>query len=142
MRKVTGEGAKVRFVPTQALLEDVINDYLSTRCSRAAYGSLTPLSSLLRRQHGTRLRSGGRRCLVRQSYRWAGIVGRVPKGVLVHAIRHTMITRIAEDGASARKIERVLGDESLNASHVYIEATANEQRGLCGQTAPTVSSGR
>jgi integrase/recombinase XerD len=65
---------------------------------------------------------------VRQSYRSAGIVARVPKSALVHALRHTMATRLAEDGANASEIQHILGHESLNTSQVYIDATANEQR--------------
>ena len=65
---------------------------------------------------------------MRQSYRWAGAGARVPKGALVHALRHTMATRLAEDGASASEIQHILGHESLNTSQTYIDATANEQR--------------
>jgi site-specific recombinase XerD len=42
--------------------------------------------------------------------------------------RHTMATRLAEDGASAIEIQHIPGHESLNASQAYIDATANEQR--------------
>jgi len=56
--------------------------------------------------------------LVRQSYRWAGVGARVPKGALVHALRHTMATRLAEDGASASEIQHILGHGSLNTAQV------------------------
>jgi site-specific recombinase XerD len=66
--------------------------------------------------------------MVRQSYRWAGIGARVPKGATVHALRHTMATRLAEVGANASEIQHILGHEGLSTSQVYIDATANEQR--------------
>jgi site-specific recombinase XerD len=47
---------------------------------------------------------------------------------LVHALRHTFATRLAEDGASATEIQRLLGHASLNTSQGYIDATAQEQR--------------
>lgn len=62
------------------------------------------------------------------AYRSAGIGARVPRGALVHALRHTMATRLAEDGASASEIQHLLGHESLSTSQLYIDSTANEQR--------------
>jgi site-specific recombinase XerD len=52
----------------------------------------------------------------------------VPRGALVHALRHTFATRLAEDGATATEIQRLLGHASLNTSQGYIDATAQEQR--------------
>jgi len=126
--KVTGKGSKVRFVPIEAPLETVITHYLSTRKAHHPKGKLGPSSPLFVDTHGERLRRGGAQYLVRQSYRWAGVGARVPKGALVHALRHTMATRLAEDGASASEIQHILGHESLNTSQTYIDATANEQR--------------
>ena len=63
-----------------------------------------------------------------QCYRAAGIGARVPKGALVHALRHTYATRLAEDGASATEIQLLLGHENLNTSQGYIDATAQAQR--------------
>jgi site-specific recombinase XerD len=122
--KVTGKGSKIRFVPIEASLDVVINRYLATRKAHCPHDKLTPSSPLF----VDRLRRGGAQYLVRQSYRWAGVGARVPKGALVHALRHTMATRLAEDGASASEIQHILGHESLNTSQVYIDATANEQR--------------
>jgi integrase/recombinase XerD len=47
---------------------------------------------------------------------------------MVHALRHTYATRLAEDGATATEIQALLGHESLNTSQGYIDATANETR--------------
>jgi integrase/recombinase XerD len=49
-------------------------------------------------------------------------------GAMVHAVRHTFATRLAEDGASATEIQALLGHESLNTSQGYIDATANATR--------------
>ena len=49
-------------------------------------------------------------------------------GAMVHALRHTFATRLAEDGASATEIQALLGHESLNTSQGYIDATANATR--------------
>jgi site-specific recombinase XerD len=47
----------------------------------------------------------------------------------VHALRHTMASRPAEDGANASEIRHILGNEDLDTSQVSLDATANEQRG-------------
>ena len=65
--KVTGKGSKVRFVPIEAPLEVVINNYLSTRKSHLPKGKFTPSSPLFVDGHGERLRRGGAQYLVRQS---------------------------------------------------------------------------
>ena len=43
---------------------------------------------------------------------------------MVHALRHTFATRLAEDGAGATEMQALLGHESLNTSQGYIDATA------------------
>ena len=47
---------------------------------------------------------------------------------MVHALRHTFATRLAEGGATATEIQALLGHESLNTSQGYIDATANATR--------------
>ena len=47
---------------------------------------------------------------------------------MVHALRHTFATRLAEDGATATEIQALLGHQSLNTSQRYIDATANATR--------------
>jgi len=124
-------------VPIEAPLQLVINNYLSTRKARHPRGKLgpsSPLSSTPRRTSPTGrspvpgppvLPLGRRRC--------PG-----PKGALVHALRHTMATRLAEDGASASEIQHILGHESLNTSQTYIDATPTSNERLSGPTARTV----
>jgi site-specific recombinase XerD len=43
---------------------------------------------------------------------------------MVHAFRHTLATRLAEDGASATEIQALLGHESLNTTQGYARARA------------------
>ena len=77
---------------------------------------------------GEPLRRGGLQYLVRQSLRAAGISDRVQRGAMVHALRHTFATRLAEDGANAAEIAKLLGHASINSSQTYIDVTAREQR--------------
>jgi integrase/recombinase XerD len=91
--KVIGKGSKVRIVPIEAPLELVITHYLSTRKAHDPKGRLASTSPHFVHGLGERLQRGGAQYLVRQSYRWAGVGARVPKGALVHVLRHTMATR-------------------------------------------------
>jgi hypothetical protein len=77
--------------------------------------------------HNRQLRPRGAQYLVRQCYRFAGVGGRVPHGALVHALCHSLASRLAEDGATASGIQH-LRHESLATSQGYIDATARAQR--------------
>lgn len=126
--KVIGKGRKERTVPIEEPLERIINEYLGTRRERFPGVKLGPRAPLFVDRKGDRLREGGARYLVETSLRHAGLGGRVPQGALVHALRHTFATRLAEDGASATEIQALLGHESLNTSQGYIDATATQTR--------------
>jgi len=77
---------------------------------------------------GQPLQRGGLQYLVGTTLRWAGLNDRRARGALVHALRHTFATRLAEDGATATEIMNLLGHASLTTSQAYIDATAREQR--------------
>ena len=125
---VRGKGGKERAVPVEPELEAVIEEYLASRADR--FGGREPGRSdpLFVGGDGLRLGRGALQYLVERSYREAGVSGQVPRGASVHALRHTFATRLAEDGASAVEIMRLLGHASLTTSQNYIDATAREQR--------------
>jgi integrase/recombinase XerD len=125
--RVVGKGSKVRFVPIEAPLEALVSAYLKSRRARFPSEKTGPSSPLFVDRKGGRLQRGGAQYLA-SAYRSAGVGASVPKGALVHALRHTMATRLAEDGASASEIQHLLGHESLATSQLYIDSTANEQR--------------
>jgi site-specific recombinase XerD len=125
---VMGKGRKERVVPIEDPLHDLIEAYLGTRRERFPGVKLTPRSPLFVDRRGDRLKRGGAYYLVEKSYQAAGLTNRVPAGAMVHALRHTYATRLAEDGASATEIQALLGHDSLNPSQGYIDATANANR--------------
>jgi site-specific recombinase XerD len=126
--KVLGKGRKERTVPIEEPLHDVIERYMATRRERFPGVKLGPKAPLFVDRRGDRIKRGGAHYLVERSYRAAGLAGRVPAGAMVHALRHTFATRLAEDGATATEIQALLGHESLNTSQGYIDATANATR--------------
>jgi integrase/recombinase XerC len=129
---VVGKGGKSRSVPVERPLESVLDAYLASRRRRFPTERLGPAAPLFVDRHGTPLRRGGLQYLVRTSLRWAGLNDRRSAGALVHALRHTYATRLAEDGASASEIMALLGHVSITTSQAYIDATAREQRAAAG----------
>nr|QLK01098.1 tyrosine-type recombinase/integrase [Micromonospora carbonacea] len=125
---VAGKGGRPRVVPIEPELDGVLVAYLDSRSRRFGSRSVRAESPLLVDRHGEPLRRGGLQYLVESCYRRAGVVDRVPRGAQLHALRHTFATRLAEDGASAAEIMRLLGHASLASSQTYIEVTAGQQR--------------
>ncbi|MEH0928889.1 tyrosine-type recombinase/integrase [Micromonospora sp. CPCC 205558] len=126
--EVLGKGGRSRVVPIEADLDRVLVDYLDSRARRFGSRSVRPDSALLVDRRGEPLRRGGLQYLVESCFRRAGVGDRVPRGARLHALRHTFATRLAEDGASAAEIMRLLGHASLASSQTYIEVTAVQQR--------------
>ena len=124
---VRGKGGHSRSIPVEGALDDVIDAYLTSR--RARFGENPRSGAPLFVDHrGEPLRRGGLQYLVRQSLRAAGVSDRVQPGAMVHALRHTFATRLAEDGANASEIAKLLGHASISSSQTYIDVTAREQR--------------
>ena len=124
--EVAGKGGRPRTVPIEPELDAVVERYLQSR--RLRFGRAVVTSPLLVDRRGEPLRRGGLQYLVESCYRRAGITDRVPRGAQLHALRHTFATRLAEDGANASEIMRLLGHASLTTSQNYIEVTAAQQR--------------
>lgn len=124
--RVEGKGATTRSLPIEAPLEALVEEYLRTR--RVRFGPVRGGDALLVDNRGAGLRRGGLQYLVRQCYRHAGVGDRVARGTLVHALRHTFATRLAEDGASVAEIMRLLGHASLASSQSYIAVSDAAQR--------------
>ncbi|MGA3487378.1 tyrosine-type recombinase/integrase [Micromonosporaceae bacterium DT55] len=126
--EVSGKGGRLRILPIEPELDRLLESYLRSRARRFGPRSVRPDSPLLVDRRGEPLRRGGLQYLVDSCYRRAGVNDRVPAGARLHALRHTFATRLAEDGASASEIMRLLGHASLASSQNYIEVTADQQR--------------
>lgn len=152
--RVRGKGDAERSVPIEQGLEDVLNAYLASRAVRfprhasrrptaQSSGSgrqrhsddRTPLDRFPRRaalfvdRKGERLQRGGLQYLVRSAYRRAGIDGERQRGALVHALRHTFATRLAENpNVTPVQLMELLGHRSLASTQHYVAATGRSLR--------------
>ncbi|MEV0611424.1 tyrosine-type recombinase/integrase [Polymorphospora rubra] len=140
--EVAGKGGRARVVPVEPELDAVVTAYLESRVRRFGARSVGRTSVLLVDRHGEPLRRGGLQYLVESCYRRAGITDRVPAGAQLHALRHTFATRLAEDGANAAEIMRLLGHASLTTSQNYIDVTAGQQRAAVRANRTNQSLGR
>jgi integrase/recombinase XerC len=126
--EVVGKGGRPRVVPVEPELDAVLDRYVESRARRFGARSVRPEGPLLVDRHGVALRRGGLQYLVESCFRRAGVADRVPRGAQLHALRHTFASRLAEDGATASEIMRLLGHASLTTSQGYIEVTGAQQR--------------
>jgi site-specific recombinase XerD len=140
--EVAGKGGRPRTVPVEPELDAVLVRYLDSRRVRFGDRSVGSGAVLLVDRHGAPLQRGGLQYLVESCFRRAGISDRVPRGAQLHALRHTFATRLAEDGANASEIMRLLGHASLTTSQNYIEVTAAQQRAAVRANRTNRSLGR
>lgn len=124
---VRGKGNKERTVPVEPEVEAVLAAYLESRLRRFP-GRLAATAPLFVDNRGQVMGRGALQYLVEQLYREAGIRTRVPRGALVHALRHTFATSLARNGASGVELQRLLGHESLATTQRYVDASAREVR--------------
>lgn len=124
---VRGKGNKERTVPIEPEVEAVIATYLESRLRRFP-GRIADSDSLFVSNSGEPMKRGALQYLIDALYREAGIRSRVPRGALVHALRHTFATSLARNGATGTELQKLLGHESLATTQRYVDASAREVR--------------
>lgn len=125
---IAGKGGQSRSIPIEESLHDIIESYLTTRRERLHRNRIGRTDPLFVDHRGEPLQRGGLQYLVKTTLQAGAISDRRRPGTLVHALRHTYATRLAEGGASASEIMALLGHKSLTTSQSYIEASTREQR--------------
>ncbi len=127
--EVKGKGGKVRPVPIDPALDEVLDLYLRERSRRFPKDRLDhPSIPLFVDARGRRLTVHQIRYLIEKLYVRAGIRAQVPAGALVHALRHTFATSALEAGADVVELQELLGHASLETTRRYLSATAQGLR--------------
>lgn len=129
---VHGKGNKERVVTVEPAVVDVLGHYLVSRSERfpdTTKGRLAPNADPWERFRpgdpmfvggdGTRITRGTLQYRVERAYRRAGINGDRAKGALVHQLRHTFATAMADQNVSIYTLMRMLGHESMNTTQRY-----------------------
>jgi integrase/recombinase XerC len=127
--QVTGKGKKDRAIPVEPALEELIDRYLQSRAERHGAEALEkPPAPLFVHYDRTRMTRGRVQYLVEKIYERAGLRSAVPKGALVHALRHTFASQAVEYGTDVVELRDILGHASLATTSRYLDASAHRLR--------------
>ena len=127
--QVTGKGNKDRAIPIEPALEALLDRYLESRIERHSAESLeNPAAPLFVHYDGTRLTRGRIQYQIERVYKRAGLRAAVPKGALVHALRHTFASQAIEYGTDVVELRDILGHASLATTSRYLDANAQRLR--------------
>ena len=138
---VKGKGGKERSVPIEAELLSVIQTYLDSRAirfpravRRKATVTASGLSQWLARsplfvgRDGERITRGTLQSRIKRAFKRAGPDAQPVPGALVHGLRHTYATELANSDVSVYTLMKLLGHESMTTSQRYVAAAGNETR--------------
>jgi integrase/recombinase XerC len=126
-------------------LVQVLERYLDTRATRfpaaakrrsSPAGGLTawpPAAPLFVGADGDRITRVTLQYRVLRAFRRAGIVAERARGALVHGLRHTFATVLANAEVSVYTLMKLLGHESMVTSQRYVTAAGTETRTAAAQ---------
>jgi site-specific recombinase XerD len=135
---VHGKGEKDRSVPIETELLAALEYYLDSRAARIPGTAKTAGGQGLSRwrrdaplfvgRDGDRITRGTLQSRVRRAFELAGPEAQPARGALVHGLRHTYATELANAEVSVYSLMRLLGHESMATSQRYITAAALDTR--------------
>jgi integrase/recombinase XerC len=143
--QVHGKGGNDRSIPVELALVEVLEAYLDSRAVRfpatakgrcptvSGLAAWPPTAALFVGSDGDRITRGTLQYRVLRAFRRAGIDGDRPRGALVHGLRHTFATELANAGVSVYSLMRLLGHESMVTSQRYVTAAGAETRAAAAQ---------
>ncbi len=136
---VRGKGGKDRRVPIEPPLLAVLEDYLASRALRfgaprghsragglAGWPAAAPL--FVDAADGSRITRRTLQYRVLRAFRRAGIDAERQRGALVHGLRHTFATDLANADVNVYELKNLLGHASLATSQRYIDGAGQETR--------------
>ena len=142
---VRGKGGKDRRIPIEPVLVGILAAYLDARLTRfpstarqrsSPAGGLAawpPAAPLFVGSDGERITRGTLQYRVLRAFRRAGIEADRARGALVHGLRHTFATELANSGVSVYSLMKLLGHESMVTSQRYVTAAGTETRVAASQ---------
>jgi integrase/recombinase XerC len=142
---VRGKGGKDRRIPVEPTLVDVLENYLDDRAVRfpttakrrsspeSGLAAWPPTAPLFVGSDGDRITRGTLQYRVLRAFRRAGVDRDRARGALVHGLRHTFATELADAGVSVYTLMKLLGHESMVTSQRYVTAAGTETRSAAAQ---------
>lgn len=141
---VRGKGGKDRRIPVEQGLIRILDVYLESRARRfpgtakrrSGGGGLSAWSTnapLFVGSDGERITRGTLQSRVLRAFKRAGLNGERPSGALVHGLRHTYATELANAEVSVYTLMKLLGHESMATSQRYVAGAGTENRTAAAQ---------
>jgi integrase len=93
-----------------------------------ARSSLSPTAPLFLGADGERITRGTLQYRILRAFKKAGINGERASGALVHGLRHTFATELANANVSVYTLMKLLGHESMVTSQRYVDGAGTETR--------------
>ncbi|RFZ55761.1 recombinase [Mycobacterium liflandii] len=136
---VHGKGNKDRRIPFGKELLDVIEHYLRTRVARFPQSRrrsagtdilscFSPKTPLFLGADGERITRGTLQYRILRAFKKAGIDSERSSGALVHGLRHTFATELANANVSVYTLMKLLGHESMVTSQRYVDGAGTDTR--------------
>lgn len=136
---VRGKGNKDRRIPFGTELLELLDDYLRPRRTRFPQtrrrsqdtdplSHFSPTAPLFLGADGDRITRGTLQYRILRAFKKAGINGERSSGALVHGLRHTFATELANANVSVYTLMKLLGHESMVTSQRYVDGAGTETR--------------
>ncbi|MCV7034913.1 MULTISPECIES: site-specific integrase [Mycobacterium] len=136
---VRGKGNKDRRIPVEAGLIKVLESYLDSRAVRfpadtkrrgpsTGIGAWPTTAPLFVGRDGHRITRGVLQYRVLRAFKKAGLNSQRARGALVHALRHTYATELANCDVNVYALMKLLGHESMVTSQRYVDGAGTENR--------------
>lgn len=136
---VRGKGNKDRRIPGENALIKVLERYLDSRAARfpgsvkrqQASGGIAAwpaTAALFVGGDGQRITRGVLQYRVLRAFNKAGLNNQRARGALVHGLRHTYATELANSDVSVYALMKLLGHESMVTSQRYVDGAGGENR--------------
>ncbi|BBY46820.1 hypothetical protein MARA_02500 (plasmid) [Mycolicibacterium arabiense] len=136
---VRGKGNKDRRIPIGTELLEVLDAYLETRRTRfpntrkrgsngGTLAGFGPTAPLFVGSNGERITRGTLQYRILRAFKKAGINGERASGALVHGLRHTFATELANANVSVYTLMKLLGHESMVTSQRYVDGAGTDTR--------------
>lgn len=136
---VRGKGNKDRRIPVEQSLLGVLESYLDTRAAlfpdstkggpqRAGITAWPASAALFVGSDGERITRGVLQYRVLRAFKMAGLNDQRTRGALLHALRHTYATELANSNVSVYVLMKLLGHESIATSQRYVDGAGTENR--------------
>lgn len=146
---VRGKGSKDRSIPFEPELLQIIETYLQSRTQvfrprasarRDTIDRFAPDEPLFVGADGERITVGTLQSRVGRLFKRAGVPTK--PGALLHSLRHTYATALADTGINPYQLRTLLGHESAETSQRYIAAAGQENRGAAARNPLYAQLGR